>query len=73
MAPITFNIGNDDRLGVLIELRPRGDLGQFFKRANAAGQGHKACGFFEHQSFAFVHGAGDNQLIHPVQHSLFFY
>ena len=65
--PETLDIGEDDRLAVMAELRPGHDLDDLLDRADAARQRHKGVGFLEHRVFALVHVVGDDEFVEPVK------
>ena len=52
------------------ELRPGELLDQLLQRADAARQRHESVGELEHQPFALMHVAGDDQLLRALQHML---
>ena len=68
--PVAIDIAQDDRLVVPVELRPGGDLDQFFERADAARQGHESVGALEHRHLALMHVGRDDQFVDVRQHPL---
>ncbi len=71
-GPEISDIGNDNRLAMLPQLRPGQLLYEFFQRADAAGQCDERVSPFKHQHFPFVHIINDDQFIDVFQHFLFF-
>ena len=68
--PESLDVGDDDRLGMAAELRPRQLLDEFLQRADAAGQCHERVRALEHQAFPLVHVVDDDQLVGIAQHLL---
>jgi hypothetical protein len=60
--PETVDVGQQHRLLVPAELRPRQLLDQLLQRADAAGQGDEGVGAVEHDLLALMHVAGDDHL-----------
>ena len=52
--PVAVGVEQADRLGVQVELGPRGDLGQLLERAQAAGQRDERVGELTHACLALV-------------------
>ena len=67
--PVVFDVAQDDRLGVLVQLRPGRDLGELFQRADAAGQCCKSGGMLEHRHLALMHALGDDQFVDAGEHA----
>jgi hypothetical protein len=68
--PIMFDVAQNDRLVVAVELRPGAHLGKLFQSAHSAWQHDEAIGALEHRHLALVHGRRDDELIgfgiHPL-------
>lgn len=68
--PEALDIGEQDRLAVAAELRPRHLFDQLFQGADAAGKRDERVGVLEHQLLALVHVLGDDELLSLFQHML---
>ena len=69
-VPEPLDIGEDDRLAVMAELRPGHDLDDLLDRADAARQRHKGVGFLEHRVLALMHVLGDDEFVEALQRGL---
>ena len=67
-VPEAIDIGEHDRLLMLLELRPGELLDEFLERPEAAGERHEGIRLHEHQMFALMHGVDHDQLLHIDQH-----
>src|SRR5436190_5218887 len=62
--PELLHIENKDWFLMPTELRPGELLDQLFERADATRQGHEGVRALEHDSFALMHVARDDSLLH---------
>jgi len=69
-VPEAVDVGEDDRLAMVAELRPGHDLDDLLDRSDAARQRHKGVRFLEHPVFPLVHVLRHDELVEAVEGGL---
>ena len=69
-VPEPIDIGEHDRLLMLLELRPGELLDELLERAEAARQRHESIGAHEHQVLSLMHVVDHDELMRFEQHVL---
>ena len=68
--PESGDIGDQNRFGVSLQLRPGKLLDEFLERADAPGKRDKCVGALEHQLLALMHVVNDDELLRRLQSML---